>query len=326
MLGIRRRDLISLLGGAAAWPIAAHTQQRVPVIGFLNGEEATEYTTFVAAFRQGLSETGVIEGRDARVEFRWAQGQRELLPDLAADLVRRQVAVLVATGGSNLIAKAATATIPIVCAVGSDPVKTGLVESINRPGGNITGVSVFTTTLEAKRLELLHELLPKTGLFGVLFDPHWSGASDQLPEIETAARTMGQSIHILEASGEAEIDAAFATLVQLRAGAISVTGNPFFLSRREQIIELAARHSIPAIYELREFAAAGGLMTYGPSLNEVYRQIGVYTARILKGEKPADLPVIQPTKFEFVLNLKTAKSLGLEVPLKLHAFADEVIE
>jgi putative tryptophan/tyrosine transport system substrate-binding protein len=222
---VRRREFITLLGGAAAWPFAARAQQpAMPVIGFLNGEEATEYTSFVAAFRRGLKETGVIEEQDARIEFRWAEGHRERLPDLAADLVRRQVAVLVATGGSNLVAKAATSTIPIVCAVGSDPIKLGLVESINRPGGNITGVSPFTTTLEAKRLELLHELVPKASVVGVLVDPNWSGASDQLPEVETAARTIGQSIRILQVSSQTDIDAAFATLVQVRAGAISVTG------------------------------------------------------------------------------------------------------
>jgi ABC-type uncharacterized transport system substrate-binding protein len=248
------------------------------------------------------------------------------MTELAADLVAREVAVIVATGGSNLIAKAATGKIPIVCAVGADPVQLGLVESINRPGGNVTGISVFTTTLEAKRLELLHELVPRASVIGVLFDPNWSGASNQLPEIEQAARKIGQAIKVLNVSSEADIDSAFANLAQIRAGALSVTGNPLFLSRREQIIGLAARHRMPAIYELRAFAEAGGLMTYGPSLSDVYRQIGVYTARVLKGEKPADLPVLQPTKFELLINLNTAKALGLPVSPTLLARADEVIE
>ena len=322
---MRRRDFITLV--AAAWPLTARAQQpAMPVIGFLNGEKSSEYAKYVAAFRQGLNETGIVEGQNARLEFRWAEGHRERMTELAADLVARQVAVIVATGGSNLIAKAATSTIPIVCAVGADPVQLGLVESINRPGGNITGISVFTTTLEAKRLELLHELVPRASVIGVLFDPNWSGASNQLPEVEEAARKIGQAIKVLNVSSEADIEASFTNLTQARAGALSVTGNPFFLSRREQIIALAARHGIPAVYELRAFAEAGGLMTYGPSLTDVYRQIGIYTARVLKGEKPADLPVLQPTKFELVINLKTAKALGLTLPPSLLATADEVIE
>jgi putative ABC transport system substrate-binding protein len=325
---MRRRAFITLIGGvAAAWPRVARTQQpAIPVIGFLNGEKSAEYTRYVEAFRRGLNEAGIIEDQNARVEFRWAEGHPDRLPALAADLVRSQVAVIVATGGSNLSAKAATTTIPIVCAVGADPVKLGLVASINRPGGNITGVSVFTTTLEAKRLGLLHELVPKAPLFGILFDPNWPGATDQLPEIEAAARAIPQSIQVLNVSNEGDIDAAFATFVKARVGALSVSGGPFFISRRDQIIALAARHAIPAAYELREFAVAGGLMSYGPSLPDVYRQIGIYAGRILKGEKPADLPVIQPTKFEFLINLKTAKALGLDIPPTLLALADEVIE
>jgi putative ABC transport system substrate-binding protein len=325
---MKRREFICLIAsGAAAWPLPTRAQQpAMPVIGFLNGEKSSEYAKYVAAFRQGLNETGIAEGQNARLEFRWAEGHRERMTELAADLVARQVAVIVATGGSNLIAKAATSTIPIVCAVGADPVQLGLVESINRPGGNITGVSVFTTTLEAKRLELLHELVPRASVIGVLFDPNWSGASNQLPEVEAAARKIGQEIKVVNVSSEADIEAAFTSLTQARAGALSVTGNPFFLSQREQIIALAARHGIPAVYELRAFAEAGGLMTYGPSLADVYRQIGVYTARVLKGEKPADLPVLQPTKFELIINLKTAKALGLTIPPSLLATADEVIE
>jgi putative tryptophan/tyrosine transport system substrate-binding protein len=325
---MKRRQFITLLGGAAAtWPLTARAQQpAMPVVGFLNGEKSAEYTRFVAAFRRGLNATGIIEDQNARVEFRWGEGHPDRLPALAADLVRSQVAVIVATGGSYLSAKAATATIPIVCAIGGDPVKLGIVTSINRPDGNITGVSVFTTTLEAKRLELLHELVPKTPVIGVLFDPKWPGATDQLPEIEAAARTMGQTIQVLNVSSEGDIDAAFAALVKARAGALHVSGGPFFVSRRDQIIALAARHAIPAAYELREFAVGGGLMSYGPSLTDVYRLIGVYTGRILKGEKPADLPVMQPTNFELVINLKTAKALGLTVPQTLLVAADEVIE
>jgi putative ABC transport system substrate-binding protein len=328
-IGIGRRHFISALGGATvAWPLTARAQQpAMPVIGFLNGENSAKYASFVAAFRKGLNESGIIEGQNARVEFRWADGHPDRLPALAADLIRSQVAVIIATGGSSLVAKAATRTIPIVCAIGSDPVKLGLVASINRPGGNITGVSVFTTTLEAKRMELLHEFVPKTPLVGVLVDPNWSGAPDQLPEIKAAARAIGQAIQVLNVSSESDIDVAFASLVKARAGAVSVSGNPFFLSRRDQIIALAARNAIPAAYELREFAAAGGLMSYGPVLTDVYRQIGVYAGQIiLKGEKPADLPVLQPTKFELVINLKTAKALGLTVPQSLLATADEVIE
>lgn len=323
----RRAFIKGIAGSAVAWPCTAPAQQQsLPIIGFLNGERSSEYARYVAAFRQGLNENGIIEGQNARIEFRWGEGHRERMTELAGDLVNRQVAVIVATGGSNLIAKAATTTIPIVCAVGADPVRQGLVESINRPGGNITGISVFTTTLEAKRLELLHELVPKASVIGVLFDPEWSGASDQLPEIEEAARRIGQSIKVLNASSEPDIDAAFATLVQIRAGAVSVTGNPFFLSRREHIIGLAARQAIPAIYEIRAFATGGGLMTYGPSLTDVYRQIGIYTARILKGERPADLPILQPSKFELVINLQTAKTLGLNIPQSLVVSANEVIE
>jgi len=326
--GIARRTFLTTLGGAAvAWPRVARTQQpAIPVIGFLNGEKSAEFTRYVEAFRRGLNEAGIIEDQNARVEFRWAEGHPDRLPALAADLVRSQVAVIVATGGSNLSAKAATTTIPIVCAVGADPVKLGLVASINRPGGNITGISVFTTTLEAKRLGLLHELVPKAPLFGVLFDPNWPGAADQLPEIEAAARAIPQSIQVLNVSNEGDIDAAFAAFVKARVGALSVSGGPFFVSWRDQIIALAARHAIPTAYELREFAVAGGLMSYGPSLPDVYRQIGIYAGRILKGEKPADLPVIQPTKFEFFINLKTAKALGLDIPPTLLALADEVIE
>jgi putative ABC transport system substrate-binding protein len=322
---LKRREFITLLGGTAAWPLAARAQQAaMPVIGFLNGEKSTEFAQYGAAFRRGLNEAGIVDEQNARIEFRWAEGHRDRLPAMAADLVRRKAAVIVATGGATLVAKAAPSTIPIVCTFGSDPVKLGFVASINRPGGNITGVSVFTTTLAAKRLELLHEIVPKASVVGVLLDP--TGVKDQLTEVEAAARAIGQTIQVLNVSSEIEIDAAFAALVKVQTGALSITGGPFFVSQRDQLVALAARHAIPAIYELREFAEAGGLMSYGPSLTDVYRQIGVYTARILKGEKPADLPILQPTKFELVINIKTAKALGLDVPATLLARADEVIE
>ena len=324
---MKRREFLCVLGGAAAWPLAAHAQQAMPVIGFLNGQTAAGFAHLVAAFRRGLAETGRVEGQNVAIEYRWADGQADRLPALADDLVRRRVAVLVLTGGGANIAKAATTTIPIVCAFGSDPVKLGLGASINRPGGNITGVSVFSSVLEAKRFELLHELVPKTVLIGVLLDPKFqSAAAEQLQEVQAAARTLGREIRIVNASTESEMDAAFAALVEMRVGALAVTGGPFFLNRRDRLLALTARHALPAIYENREFTRAGGLMSYGTSVPDVYRQIGVYTGRILKGDKPADLPFLQPTKFDVAVNMKTAKALGLEVPTTILLRADEVIE
>ena len=326
---MRRREFITLVGGAATWPVAARAQQpAMPVIGFLNSTSPTAWAHLVAAFRQGLSEMGYVEHRSVGIEWRWAEGRYEQLPALAADLVRRQVAVIVSTGGLNSIfaAKAATTDIPIVFTTGTDPVKDGLVASLNRPDGNITGVHMFVSQMEGKRLGLLHELVPTAALIGVLLNPTRLPAERQLKDVQEAARAIGQQIHIVHASSERDLATAFMTLAQLRAGALLVGADPFFNSRRDVIVELAARHAIPAIYEQREFVVAGGLMSYGTSLPDGYRQAGIYTGRILKGAKPADLPVFQSSRFEFVINLKTAKALGIEVPPNLSARADEVIE
>jgi putative ABC transport system substrate-binding protein len=327
---MRRRELIVLLGGAtAAWPFAARAQQpAMPVIGFLSSVSPAPWAHLVAAFRQGLAETGYVEGRNVAIEFRWAQGQYDRLPALAADLVHRQVAVLVATGGTmtTLAAKAATTKIPIVFTIGGDPVQLGIVASLARPGGNITGVNIFTSEMGAKRLGLLHQMVPTAALIAVLMNPKNPNAEALSKEIPEAARAVGQQIHTLTASTERDLDAAFKTASQLGAGALLVAADPFFNSRRDYIVALAARHAIPAMYEQREFALAGGLMSYGTNLPHGYRQTGLYTGRVLKGEKPADLPVVQSTEFEFVINLNAAKALGLEVPPGLSASADEVIE
>jgi putative ABC transport system substrate-binding protein len=324
---VKRREFMTLLGGAVAWPVAARAQQAaMPVVGFLSSRSASESAHLVAAFRAGLDKFGFAEGQNVAVEFRWAEGQNDRLPMLAAELVSRPVAVIVATGGpaSGLAAKAETSTIPIVF-VSNDPVRNGLAASLNRPGGNATGVNVFLQELEGKRLGLLREIIPPGSLIAVLFNPQLAG-DDQRKDIDDAARALSQPIHVLNASSEQDIHAAFKALGRVKAGGLLVGSNPFFNARREQIVTLSVHYQIPAIYEVREYAVAGGLMSYGTSLPDAYHQVGIYAARILKGEKPGDLPVMQATKFEFVVNLKTAKALGLDVPSALLARADEVIE
>jgi putative ABC transport system substrate-binding protein len=310
-------------------PLVVRAQQRVmPEIGYLSSAASAGFAHFVTAFRRGLEEAGYAEGRNVAIEFRWAEGQNDRLPALAADLVGRRVAVIVATGGAQpaLAAKAATSKIPIVFTGGADPVKFGLVTSLARPGGNATGVVNIATELTAKRLELLRELVPSAAVVGVLLNPTVPQADEQLTEIQEAVRITGQSIHLVNAASEREISAAFASFVQHRVGALFVGGDPFFTSRRAQLVILAAQHAIPASYAFRDFPLAGGLVSYGANLLDVHRQAGVYAGRILKGAKPAELPVLQPTKFELVINLKTAKALGLVVPPSFLAHADEVIE
>jgi putative ABC transport system substrate-binding protein len=325
---MRRRKFISLLGGAAAWPLAAHAQQpTMPVIGFLSGLSPADRTRFVTAFRQGIRETGYVEGQSVAIEYRWAQDQYDRLPDLAADLVRRQVAVIAAHDTQSAIAaKAATTTIPIVFTTGGDPVRDGLVASLNRPGGNVTGISFIASELGTKQLGLLRELRPGAARVGVLVDARWPLTERFVSEVQAAALNIGQQIEVLYASSGREIDTAFASLSQKPVDAILVGPSPFAYSRRVQLVTLAAYHRVLATYFQREFADAGGLMSYGTSIAEANRLAGVYVGRVLKGAKPADLPVMQSTKFEFVINLNTAKAFGLSFPPGLLAIADEVIE
>ena len=328
---MRRREFIGLLGGAMAWPLVTRAQQpAMPVIGFLSGQSPESSAHLVAAFRRGLQDTGYAEGRNVRIEFRWALGQSNQLPALAADLVGRGVAVIAATAGggtaASLAAKAATTTIPIVFTSGTDPVRIGLVQSLNRPGGNVTGVTFFSAALGPKRLGLLRDLVRKSDLIAVVLNATFPDATLGRREIEEAAQSIGQRITILHASDSKEIETAFEALVGMRAGGLLVCADPFFIAERAQFAALAARHAIPAIFEDRDFSVAGGLMSYGASFSDAVRQVGNYTGRILHGEKPADLPVLQASKFELVINVKTARALGLTVPGSLLALADEVID
>jgi putative ABC transport system substrate-binding protein len=326
---LRRRDFITLLGGAAAaWPLAARAQQTaMPVIGFLGSSSAADRARLVTAFRQGVRETGYVEGQNVAIEYRWAQDQYDRLPDLAADLVRRQVAVIAAHDSpSAIVAKAATTTIPIVFASGGDPVKLGLVASLNRPGGNVTGITFIVAELGAKQLGLLHELQPGAVRVAVLVDPNYPLTESFVSDIRAAASSIRKQIEVLEAPTGRDIDAVFASLAQKPVDALLVGPGSLLYNRRVQIVTLATYHRVPAIYSQREWAEAGGLMSYGTSLSDAYRQAGVYTGRVVKGEKPADLPVIQSVKFEFAINLNTAKAFGLSFPPGLLAIADEVIE
>jgi putative ABC transport system substrate-binding protein len=324
---IRRRELLAALGGAAAaWPLAARAQQAT--IGFLSSRSPEDSAHLIPAFAAGLAEGGYVEGQNLAIEFRWARGRYDLLPAMAAELVTQRVAVLTTAGGepSALAAKRATSTIPIVFGIGGDPATLGLVKSLNRPGGNATGFTLLTNLLEPKRLRLLREFVPGVPLIGVLLNPEFAPASYQLRQVEEAARSIDQRILVANASTDEELETAFAALISAHVGALLVTADPYFDTRREQIVAFAARERLPSIYQFREYAVAGGLLSYGVSITDAYRKYGVYTAKILKGAKPADLPVLQPTKFETVINLKTAKALGLTIPEPFLQTADEVIE
>jgi putative ABC transport system substrate-binding protein len=324
---MRRREFIALIGGAAAWPLAARAQQAaMPVIGFVRSESLADATNLVTAFRQGLKEAGFVEGQNVTVEYRSGEGQRERLQSVVAELIRRPVSVIAGNSVAMLAAKAATATIPVVFASGGDPVQQGLVASLNRPGGNVTGVVFLSGTLGTKRLELLRQIAPKATAIGMLANPNTTETETERTDVQAAAQAIGMQLIVADVSSDRDIEPALAALVQRGVGALLVGAGGFMTSHRERIVALATRQALPAMYGLREFVAAGGLMSYGTSITDAFRQVGVYTGRILKGEKPADLPVMQSTKFELVLNLKTAKTLGLAIPPSLLALADEVIE
>lgn len=326
---MKRRYFITLLGGVAVWPLAARAQQSaMPVVGFMSGRAPEDSMHLVAAFRQGLAETGFVEGQNVTIEFRWAQGNYDMSPALAADLIGRRVAVLVAVGGdvSAIAAKQATATIPVIFGMGANPIKAGLVASFNRPGGNATGFTLWTSEMESKRLGLLRELVPAGAIVGILVNPQFPPTALELDDLELAAKGIDQRLFVASANNDPELDGALRSLLQQRVGGFLVTAAPFFDTRRDRIIAFANQNRLPAIYQFREYSVAGGLISYGPNVVESYRSAGVYAGRILKGEKPADLPVLQPTKFDFVINLKTAAALRLTVPPTLLAEAGEVIE
>ena len=325
----KRREFITLVGGAVAWPIAARAQQSVmPVIGFLSANRSDAFPNYIAAFHEGLAEGGFVEGKNVAIEFRFAEQRLERLPALAMDLVRRKVAVILTSGGDvpAMVAKGVTSTIPVVFLTGFDPVKSGLVASLNRPGGNLTGATVIAGQLVAKRLELLRELVPAARIVGVLANPNNPNADGDMAEAQTAGRALGQEIHVLLAEREQEVDAAFTTLALLKADALVLDADPLFANLRGKIIALVERRALPTVYYSREYADAGGLISYGASFTGLYRQGGIYVGRILKGAKPAELPVVQPTKFDLIINLKTAKTLGLDIPSSILVRADEVIE
>jgi putative tryptophan/tyrosine transport system substrate-binding protein len=327
---MRRREFITLIGGVAAtWPLAVRAQQQaMPVVGFLSSRSPAEAASVLAAFRHGLGQTGYFEGKNVTIEYRWAEGHYDRLPAMAGELVTRQVAVIAAVGGepSGLATKAATSTIPIVCSLGGDAVQAGLVTQLNRPGGNVTGVTIIGVEMGPKRLELAHQLIPNGSTLAVLINPKYPPGLAEARDMQAAAHALGLQMTVLDASSESEIDSAFVVLAEHKADALLINTDPFLLGQRQQIVQLAARHNIPTVCFLREFVDAGGLMSYGPSVANSYRQVGIYVGRILKGEQAGELPVVQPTKFDLVINLRTASSLGLEIPTNLLVRADEVIE